>query len=117
MRQRLETLHLMSPPAGWTGTVTLVPAQEHTCVCVYAVLFGSTANCQFNLADSDGNAISGQIFGLADMSMVLEQNANFDPWYITPRGKGLQMVVTAGPVYGDIYWLRVPDYLPPASVT
>jgi hypothetical protein len=118
LRWRIETQHLRSPLTGWpVGTSTLLPATPQHCVCVYAVLFGSTANCRFYFSDTNNDRISGDIFGAVSTTAVIPQQDNADPWWITPRGTGLQIVVTTGPIYGDIYYLVVPDYLPPASVT
>lgn len=116
LRQRLETLHLISPPSGWTGTVILVPAPTppaRTRVAVYSALLSAAATTVFNFADTAGNPISGSINLLADTPLELEQVANQDPWFLTGPALGLQLVVTSGgPVMGDIYYLIVPGDLP-----
>jgi hypothetical protein len=107
LRPRLETLHLMSPPAGWSGTTVLIPVSTGQRVAVYSMLYGSSANCEFRFVDTSGNAISGEIFGLASTSAVIPQNDNMDPWFMTAPDTGLQLAVTTGPVFGDIYYLFV----------
>lgn len=118
LRPRIETMHIKAPLTGWpVGTTPLVPAQQHSCVAVYSALFGSTANFECYLADTANNPVSSAIFGLASDSTVIPQNNNSDPWWITGRGLGLQIVANSGPVYGDIYWMYVPDYNPPDTVS
>lgn len=119
LRDRFETLHLISPVAGWTGTVTLVPAlppPDRTRIAVYSAILSSGATAAFNFADTTG-PISGTMNLLAETTMLLEQNTNTDPWFLTRPGQPLQIVVTTGTVTGDIYVLRVPgDYPPQSSV-
>lgn len=116
LRQRLETLHLMSPPAGWTGTVTLVPAPAPPVrdrVAVYSALLSAGATTAFHFADTAGNPISGTINLLGDTPLQIEQNANMDPWFLTASAQGLQIVIdSGGPLTGNIYYLVVPGDLP-----
>lgn len=115
LRDRLETLHLMSPTSGWPiGPTVLVPGVAHMRIAVYSAILGSNANAQAYFAtDAGATPIGGDFFALSGMSTVLPQNDNTDPWFITPTGKDLSIAVVAGPVYGDIYYMVVPGTLVP----
>ena len=112
LRSRLETFHLISPAAGWPiGTTVLVPAPtppSRERVAIYSGVFSSPNATRFAFAGTDGTPINGPIDLLPNTNFVLPQNDNFDPWYITPSTTGLSIVITAGALLGDIYYLLVP---------
>jgi hypothetical protein len=112
LRNRLESLHQISPLAGWTGTTTLVgapPPPSRDRIALYAGLFSAGTVTSFYFADTTGTPISGTFSVLADSVWMLEQNMNTDPWFITAPTTGLQLaIVSGGPLTGDIYYLQVP---------
>lgn len=108
LRQRLETFHLIAPPAGWPAGSILVSwgdAQPNSRVAIYSALLSAPASITFRFTNTNGTPISGPI--AITGALVLEQNANLDPWFLTEPGQGV-ILADGGPLFGDIYYLIVP---------
>ena len=111
LRQRLETIHIQSPPGGWVGTsVILAPVPGHRIAVYSAVLSLHTTGAWF-FANDDGTAISGVQNFPADTPIVLPIQQNMDPWFITKPNAGLNIIVTTAgdDLFGDLYVMQVPN--------
>lgn len=110
LRSRPETLHISSPGTSqWNaGTITLVPAIAGQRIAVYGAILTPVATSYFGFRDDLGGFLSGQYYMNAGLSLVIPQNYNMDPWFITGPGRALVLyIATPGAIAGDIYYLYV----------
>ena len=107
MLSRPVTQHSVSPDTGWlTGDTLVVELPGNMQVAVYSMMLSSPAATQFYFQDGGGNLLSSMISLAANQPLVLPQNANGEPWFLTTPTTSLHVYVTSGgPLYGDVFWL------------
>lgn len=111
LRSRLETEHLISPEVvGWpAGTNVIIPAPTDGRIAIYSALLSAQNITRFYFATDTGFPISGTIILPAGFPLVLDIRENMDPWFLGPKNTGVAIIVSANEVFGDIYWMEVPD--------
>ena len=106
LKSRSETQRTGAPSGtGWpTGTTALVADTPNARVAVYSLAVSTQGVGTIALVDTAAAAVSGVYSLAAGSPLALDQNNNGDPRWITVTGKGLSIVVTGGPAFGDIWW-------------
>ena len=105
-----ECLHAFSATAVSTGTINAIAAVSGKRVSLYRVILiiGSPGvTVQFN--DSVAGQISQPFQLAANGALVLDTQANYDPWFLTGAGGGLNIVQSGTtPITYDLWFLQGP---------
>jgi hypothetical protein len=105
-----ECLHAFSTTPSSTGTTTAIAAVSGKRVSLYRVILiiGTPAvTVQFN--DSVAGQISQPFQLAANGAIVLDTQSNYDPWFQTGAGGGLNIVQSGTtPITWDLWYLQGP---------
>lgn len=75
-----------------TATIAVVPATPGKRVCIYRMIMTNAAAATVTLQDTSGAALSQQFqLPAGTVPTILETQDNFDPWWSTTAGLGIQL--------------------------
>ncbi len=118
LRFRSEALQapLVGPGPTFTrtyasGTDTVVPAVAGQKIGIYRLVLQGVAITTFQFIDSIAGPnlpLSGTYALSAGGLFILDTPINMDPWWQTQSGAALQMIVGAGAIVADLWYLQTP---------
>ena len=109
-----ETNLVFPDVLGWqAGTTQIVPSPGAGMrIAIYAMLLSTNASTTFFFENDDKSPMSSQhAFGSTQGStndiIDVSQQSNGDARYVSKTGSGVNLTISGGPLFGDIYWKAI----------
>lgn len=89
-----------------TPTIPVVAAVPGKRVAIFRLALSNAAAAGLTIQDTTGAAMSQQFqLPAANMPLIMETQSNFDPWFVSAIGTGIQLVQTGTVNIGYDFWV------------
>jgi hypothetical protein len=103
LRVRPECLHVSGTATA--GTLAVVAAVGGQRAGIYRIVVGSVAGSAFTIQDTAATALSATYTLASNGLFILDTPINFDPWWQSGLGLGLQ-INAAATITADVWYLQ-----------